>query len=116
EFSGADDTKEYRRELNLATGIATVAYRIADAACTREVFSSAPDQVLVVRLACDKPGRISFHAMLTRSQDAKTVGIAPDRVVLDGEAVAHGNFWITPNLSPEKRKAEVDQLESTGVK
>ena len=116
EFSGQDNPTDYRRELNLATGIATVTYRVGDATYTREVFSSAPDQAIVVRITCDKPGQLSFHATLTRSQDSQTTVVAPDRVVLDGEAIAHSNFWISPRLPPEKRKAEVDQLEPTGVK
>ena len=98
-FAGEDDAVDYRRELNLATGIVRITYRIGDATCTREVFSSAPDQVLVVRLTCDKPGRLSFHATLTRSQDSKTTTAAPDRVILEGEAIAHTDFWITPNLT-----------------
>ena len=71
-FSGQDGAVDYRRELNLATGIVRITYRVGDATYTREVFSSAPDQVLVVRLTCDKPGRLSFHATLTRSQDSQT--------------------------------------------
>jgi alpha-L-fucosidase 2 len=116
EFSGHDNAEDYRRELNLATGIARITYRIGDAACTREVFSSVPDQALVVHLACDKPGQLSFHATLARSQDGQTTVAAPDRVVLQGEAIARTNFWITSNLTPEKLKAEKDQLEPTGVK
>jgi alpha-L-fucosidase 2 len=116
EFTGQDNPTDYRRELNLATGIATVTYRVGDATYTREVFSSAPDQAIIVRISCDKPGQLSFHATLTRSQDGQTTVVAPDRVVLDGEAIAHTNFWISPRLPPEKRKAEVDQLEPTGVK
>jgi alpha-L-fucosidase 2 len=53
EFSGQDNAVDYRRELNLATGIVRITYRIGDATCKREVFSSAPDQVLVVHMACD---------------------------------------------------------------
>jgi len=53
EFSGQDNAVDYRRELNLATGIVRITYRIGDATYTREVFSSVPDQVLVVRIACD---------------------------------------------------------------
>jgi alpha-L-fucosidase 2 len=116
EFSGQDNPTDYRRELNLATGIASVTYRVGDATYTREVFSSVPDQAIIVRIVCDKPGQLSFHATLTRSQDSQTTVVAPDRVVLEGEAIAHTNFWISPRLTPEKRKAEVDQLEPTGVK
>ena len=116
EFSGHDNASDYRRELNLATGIVQVTYRIGEATCTREVFSSAPDQVLVVRIACDKPGQLSFRSTLTREQDSQTTAIAPDRLVLQGEAIAHTSFWITPRLTGESLKAEKDQLEPTGVK
>ena len=115
-FAGEDNAVDYRSELNLATGIVRITYRIGGATCTREVFSSAPDQVLVVRLTCDNPRRLSFHATLTRSQDSKTTTAVPDRVILDGEAIAHTDFWITPNLSGEKLQKEKDQLEPSGVR
>jgi alpha-L-fucosidase 2 len=116
EFSGQDNASDYRRELNLATGIVRVTYHLGEAACTREVFSSAPDQVLVVRMVCDQPGQLSLRATLTREQDSQTTTAAPDRVILQGEAIAHTSFWITPRLTPESLKAEKDQLEPSGVK
>jgi alpha-L-fucosidase 2 len=116
EFSGQDNAVDYRRELNLATGIVRITYRIGDATYTREVFSSAPDQALVVRIACDQPGQLSFRATLTREQDSQTTAAAPDRVILQGEAIAHTNFWMRGNLTPQRLKAERDQLEPTGVK
>ena len=96
EFSGLENASDYRRELNLATGVVRVTYRIGGAACTREVFSSAPDQAIVVRLACDNPGLVSFHATLTRQQDGQTTVAAPDRVILQGEAMAHSTYWQQP--------------------
>jgi alpha-L-fucosidase 2 len=116
DFSGQDGAVDYRRELNLATGIVRVTYRVGDANYTREVFSSAPDQVVVVHIASSKPGSLSFHTTLTRSQDGQTTAAAPDRLIMQGEAISHTNFWITPNLKPEQRKAETDQLEPTGVR
>jgi len=62
-FSGQDNAVNYRRELDLATGIVHVAYQVGDASYSREVFASAPDQVLVVRLNCDKPGRLCRRAL-----------------------------------------------------
>jgi alpha-L-fucosidase 2 len=116
EFQGQENATDYRRELNLATGVVRVSYRVGDATYTREVFASVPDQVLVVHLASEKPGGLTFHATLTRSQDSQTTAVAPDRLVMQGEAIAHTNFWVQPNMKPEQRKAEVDQLEPTGVK
>jgi len=115
-FAGQDGASDYRRELDLATGVARITYRVGDATYAREVFSSAPDQVLVVRLACDKPGQLSFHATLKRSQDSQTTTVAPDRVVLQGEALAHTSFWMNPRMTEEKLKAEEANLQPNGVK
>ena len=61
-FPGATNVENYRRELNLDTATATVSYTSDGVRYTREVFASAPDNVIVVRLTADKPGKISFTA------------------------------------------------------
>jgi alpha-L-fucosidase 2 len=85
-FPGHDAPANYRRELDLDTAVVRVTYRIDGATYTREVFSSAPDQLIVIRLTCDKPNRISLRAALTREQDATTKA-APDGLTMDGEAI-----------------------------
>ena len=53
---------DYHRSLDLDTAVATVRYTTADGTTyTREVFASYPDQVLVVRLTADGPGKLTFH-------------------------------------------------------
>jgi len=83
-FPNAEKATDYRRQLDLDTGIVTVTYRIGDAQFTREFFTSAPDQVLVVRLACDKPGRVSFTAAMSRPQEFETAVVVPDMLVMHG--------------------------------
>lgn len=63
-FDGVEKAADYRRELNMETGVATVSYRAGDAFFTRETFISYPDRVLVVHVAADKPGRVSVEAAL----------------------------------------------------
>jgi len=89
-FTGHDDAGDYARELDLETGIVRVSYRAGAARYTREVFSSAADQVIVVRLAGDRAGGLSFAATLGREEDARARVVAPDRVALAGEAIARG--------------------------
>ncbi|MEO7495941.1 MAG: glycoside hydrolase N-terminal domain-containing protein [Massilia sp.] len=61
----------YRRSLDIDNAVATTVFERDGVRYTREVFASAPDQVVVVRLSADKPGRISFRAsMLTPFTDA----------------------------------------------
>ena len=86
-FEGVGDAQEYRRELNIDTAIARVGYRTGGARCTREIFSTAVDQAIVIRLECDQPGRISFTAKMDRERDATARGVAPNRVILEGEAI-----------------------------
>ena len=74
---GSDKIEQYRRELDLDTAVARVSYRVGDAAFTREVFASAADHVIVVRVACDKPGRVALTARLGREADARARFIAP---------------------------------------
>jgi alpha-L-fucosidase 2 len=115
-FAGHENVQDYRRELDLATGIVRVTYRIGNARFTREVFASAPDQAIVMRFSSNEPSRISVRIELSREQDSRIIAVQPDRLVMTGEAIAHTNAWITPNLNPERLAAERAQLEGTGVK
>jgi alpha-L-fucosidase 2 len=76
---------DYRRELDLDTGIAKVSYRCGETAYRREVFSSAVDQVLVVRLTCDRPASLSLSLTMDREKDASTTATAPNRLALRGQ-------------------------------
>ncbi|MGC8835215.1 MAG: glycoside hydrolase family 95 protein, partial [Armatimonadota bacterium] len=65
-----EQVEEYRRELDLDSAVVTVSYKTADGWFTREVFASAPDQIIAVHIACDRPGKISAKLRITRQQDA----------------------------------------------
>ena len=52
------------------------------------MFSSAVDQVVVIRLTCDRPGRLTFAATLKRESDSTTRTVDNGRVVIEGEAIA----------------------------
>ncbi len=65
-FHNQGAVQDYTRELDLSTGIASVCYQSDGVSYTREVFTSYPDQTLVLRLVADKPGAISFTARMRR--------------------------------------------------
>lgn len=83
-------TEEYRRELDLETGMAKVSYRMEDTVYTREIFASSPDQALIVRLTAEGPKRLRFGANLFRKFDAITEVADADTVCLDGQCGAWG--------------------------
>jgi len=99
ETSGAGEAADYRRELDLDSGIVGVRFRAGETRYTREVFSSAPDQVLVIRLLADKPFDLVIG--MDREKDAVAETEGTDRIVLRGQCdIADGRF------SPE----EISQL------
>ena len=66
DFPGLEDIAAYRRELDLKRALASTVFTGKDGVTyTREAFISYPDQVLVIRLSADQPGKITFRAQLT---------------------------------------------------
>ncbi len=66
DFGRLPAVSGYRRELDIEEAIARVTYTANQVSFTREIFSSAPDQALVIRLTADKPGSLTFTAKLSR--------------------------------------------------
>jgi alpha-L-fucosidase 2 len=60
----------YRRDLDLMTGLATTRYTRNGVTFTRELVASKPDEVIAIRLKADKPGALTFTASLARKQHA----------------------------------------------
>lgn len=73
---------QYRRELNLETGVVRVTYLMNGVHYTREVFASVPDEVIVVRLSADTKGEISFRARMDRPADFSVRTMGQDRLIL----------------------------------
>jgi len=84
KFEESSDFADYRRELNLDRAVAGVTYRRGEVTFSRTVFSSYPDQVLVIHLTADKPGQLNFTVSLT-SPHKETQGlVGPDSITLRG--------------------------------
>ena len=97
--------RNYRRELDLDTGIARTQWTEQGVRFSREIFSSAPHQVIVVHIAADRPGMISRRVRLDRVADAETTA-AGGELVLRGRASHAGKH---PGVRFEARlQAQVD--------
>jgi alpha-L-fucosidase 2 len=92
EFPGHTNVTDYCRLLDLNTAIASVSYQANGMGFKREVFSSAQDHVIVVRLTADKPGSLTFNTMLCGITDTNKPGdeTFKTEVIKDGELVLSG--------------------------
>lgn len=73
----------YRRWLDLETGIAFTEYKAGDITYKREVFASAPDQAIVVRITSDKPHSVGFRAELRGIRNMAHSNYATDYFRMD---------------------------------
>ncbi|QDU89824.1 hypothetical protein Pla175_32200 [Pirellulimonas nuda] len=99
----------YRRDLDLTTGVASVRYRVDGVQYTREVFVSAPDQVIVVRLTADQPGKVSFKARFARDGAESEVD-ARGRLILRGKLGVDYEAQLLPIVSGGTVVASGDSL------
>ncbi len=83
-FPQVDSVEHYRRDLDLTTATAHVSYVSDGVTFSREVFASAPDQVIVVRLTASRPRRISFEARMQTPQRATVEATADGDLVMRG--------------------------------
>ena len=83
-FPQVDAVENYRRDLDLATATAHVSFTSGGVTFSREVFASAPDQVIVVRLTASRPGQISFEARMQTPQRATVEATADGDLVMRG--------------------------------
>ena len=83
------NVQQYRRSLQLDTATATVEYESDGATYTREVFASAPAQVIVVRLTCSRPGRLNGTARFASQLQPKIETPDANTLHLTGKAPSY---------------------------
>ena len=104
-FSDHDQFSDYRRELDMDSAMARVQYRSGDAVFRREIFASYPDQVVVIRLTCDKPGRLDLKVRFDSIQaDAKSRTEGESELVMEGGTIKVGGI---PNLMKWQSRVRV---------
>jgi alpha-L-fucosidase 2 len=83
-FSESTNVQDYRRDLDLDTAMATVSYTSDGVKYLREIFADAPDNVIVVRLTANQPGKISFDAGMKTPMKATVDSEGTDTLVMNG--------------------------------
>jgi alpha-L-fucosidase 2 len=85
EFEGVPaDVKDYRLELDLDEAVVKTRFTAGDVRWAREVFSSAPRNVIVVRLECTQP--MTLTVRLDRPAHGETRAANGGRLVMIGAA------------------------------
>ncbi len=89
-FEGIESPVNYKRTLDLKTAVTTTRFESDGVEYTREVFSSKPDEVIIVKLSASKKGRLSFSTWMNRPGDAEKVSVAGNELRMTGFAQYQG--------------------------
>jgi alpha-L-fucosidase 2 len=104
----AGNVSDYARDLNIRDGLTTTRFKMNGVNYKREVFASAPGQVIVVRISADKANQISLTAS-TKSPLRYSSSTTTDNLLLNGRAPSH----VDPSYFGAKREPIVyDEKDS----
>jgi alpha-L-fucosidase 2 len=76
---------DYRRRLDLSTALADVRYESNGVSYHRRYFTSAPDEVGVIRLMADGAGALTFGISLDRPERFSTEAVANNELLMTGQ-------------------------------
>jgi alpha-L-fucosidase 2 len=86
EFDSTSNYTEYKRELSLDTGIHKISYKIGSEKYSREMFASAPDNIIVVFLSGENNARINTSISLGRERDAE-ISTIKNKIIMKGQII-----------------------------
>ncbi|ALJ01492.1 alpha-L-fucosidase [Rufibacter tibetensis] len=83
-FPGHENATAYRRDLDISQAVATVSYKVEDVTYKREMFSSFPDEVIIIRLTTSKPRSLTFTVGADRPHKSYSVRTQGEQLLLSG--------------------------------
>ena len=91
EDFGDKKPKAYKRTLNISDAVSTTTFTIDGVQYTREVFVSAPAQVIVIKISADAAKKITATINTTSQIHFSKDVSGDDLLVLKGKAPAHAD-------------------------
>lgn len=88
-FPGNENYSDYYRELDLEKAVVSSHYKSGGVTYNTQVFSSFPDQVMVVRISSDKTGMLRFSASLDRPSKVTVTADGNDEINMSGVSSDH---------------------------
>lgn len=96
---GDGDVVNYNRELDISQAIHTTSYTKEGVLYKREVFVSAPDQLVIIKLCSNKKGALNFSVSLSSLLNHKVQGYE-DGLLMQGVAPVHVDPSYLNTLEP----------------
>lgn len=109
-FKSGGQANNYYRDLNISNAIASIRYEQGGTKYQREIFTSASDNVLVVRVSADQPGALTLHANLSSQLRTSIAPLGNDRLYMNGKAPAR----VDPSYYNKKEREPIEWEDVSG--
>ncbi|WP_077154740.1 glycoside hydrolase family 95 protein [Bacteroides bouchesdurhonensis] len=110
-FGGRVNPSGYVRKLCLDEAIATTEFVVGGVKYTREIFTSAPDSVMVISFTANKPGKLTFDIAMS-SLIKNTITVKDnDKLYMNGQVPAH----VDPVYHNRPGKPAIEQVDTDGL-
>jgi alpha-L-fucosidase 2 len=108
-FQGATATAYYRG-LDIQQAITTTRFTVNGVTYTREIFSSAPDNIMVIKLTASAKGKLNFDVTAKSPLRYSLSANGNSELVLSGKAPAH----VDPSYYNPKDREHIIYEDATG--
>ncbi|SDJ04801.1 alpha-L-fucosidase 2 [Pedobacter sp. ok626] len=90
DFGGLK-ASNYYRDLSLKNGLATTRFTIDGVEYTREIFTSEPDQIMMIRIRANKVGKLKFSVAVKSLLKYRLSTPVKNEIIVSGKAPARVN-------------------------
>ncbi len=101
----------YYRDLNLKNAVSTTSFTIDGTEYTRQVFSSASDQVIIIRISSNKLKQLNFTLSTKSILEYRHEINGSNELIMKGKAPAHAD----PSYYNKKNRIPVINQDTTGM-
>ncbi|MGV3539124.1 MAG: glycoside hydrolase family 95 protein [Rufibacter sp.] len=123
QFPGHQNVTNYSRDLDISQAVASVTYTANGVNFLREMFTSFPDEVLIIRLTADKPKSITCTLRTSSPHKKHQVQTQGGQLVLSGTSGDVDNkkgkvrfqARVQPKVKGGKISATADALQITNA-
>jgi len=89
-FEGIGEIENYKRSLDLETAVSKTEFESEGVIYTREIFASAPGDVIVLKLSASEKEKLNFTLRLERPGVAENVSVGENQILMTGFAEHEG--------------------------
>lgn len=109
DFKGAQPTRYYR-DLSLDNALSTTRFTVNNVEYVREIFTSAPNNVMAIRITASKPKSLTLDINLSSLLTKSVIAKSNDLLVMNGKAPSR----VDPSYFNPKGREHILWTDTTG--